>query len=57
MNSWPRASLIKDFTGIGDSYEEPEKPEVCIDIREISPDEAADRILFRLEAMDFIRNP
>ncbi|WP_019020991.1 bifunctional sulfate adenylyltransferase/adenylylsulfate kinase [Thioalkalivibrio sp. ALE23] len=52
-----RAGLIKEFTGIDDPYEEPEHPELRIDTREMTPDEAAHRILLKLEGMGFIRNP
>ena len=50
-----RAGLIKEFTGISDPYEAPEKPEMRIDTDEMSPDLAAHRILVKLEAMGFIR--
>jgi sulfate adenylyltransferase len=52
-----RAGLIKEFTGINDPYQEPEHPELRIDTRDTTPDEAAHRILLKLEAMGFIRNP
>ncbi|WP_028484080.1 bifunctional sulfate adenylyltransferase/adenylylsulfate kinase [Thioalkalivibrio sp. ALE17] len=52
-----RAGLIKEFTGIDDPYEEPQSPELRLDTREMTPDEAAHRILLKLEAMGFIRNP
>ena len=52
-----RAGLIKEFTGIDDPYQEPENPELRIDTRDMAPDEAAHRILLKLEAMGFIRNP
>jgi sulfate adenylyltransferase len=50
-----RAGLIKEFTGISDPYEEPEKPELVIDTRGISPDEAAHRVLVKLESLGYIR--
>ncbi|WP_018865182.1 bifunctional sulfate adenylyltransferase/adenylylsulfate kinase [Thioalkalivibrio sp. ARh3] len=52
-----RAGLIKEFTGIDDPYQEPQNPELRLDTREMTPDEAAHRILLKLEAMGFIRNP
>ncbi|WP_018140848.1 bifunctional sulfate adenylyltransferase/adenylylsulfate kinase [Thioalkalivibrio sp. ALJ7] len=52
-----RAGLIKEFTGIDDPYQEPQHPELRLDTREMTPDEAAHRILLKLEAMGFIRNP
>jgi sulfate adenylyltransferase len=51
-----RAGLIKNFTGIGDPYEEPSKPELRLDTSERSPDEAAQRIILKLESFGLIRN-
>ncbi len=50
-----RAGVIAEFTGISDPYETPENPEVSIDTRECSPDEAAQRIILKLESMGFIK--
>ncbi len=50
-----RAGLIKEFTGISDPYEEPENPEVRIDTRTCTPDEAAQQVLIKLESLGFIR--
>jgi sulfate adenylyltransferase len=50
-----RAGIIKEFTGISDPYEVPEKPEMVIDTADISPDLAAHRIMIKLEAMGFLR--
>ena len=50
-----RAGKIKEFTGISDPYETPEKAEMVIDTLEITPDLAAHRILVKLEAMGFIK--
>jgi sulfate adenylyltransferase len=50
-----RAGLIKEFTGISDPYEEPQTPELRIDTQEASPDEAAHRIILKLESMGFIK--
>jgi sulfate adenylyltransferase len=50
-----RAGKIKEFTGISDPYEAPERAEMVIDTVEITPDLAAHRILVKLEAMGFIR--
>ena len=44
-----RTGIIKEFTGISDPYEEPEDAEVVIDTTNVSPDEAAQMILFYLE--------
>jgi sulfate adenylyltransferase len=45
-----RAGLLSHFTGIDDPYEVPVKPDVAIDSTEVSPEEAASRILVRLAA-------
>ena len=49
-----RRGEIKGFTGIDDPYEAPQNPEVVIDTRELTPDEAAQRIILKLEAMGLI---
>lgn len=54
MYAKARAGLIKDFTGIDDPYEIPERPEVRIDTTDISPDEAAQEILLVLTQKGFI---
>jgi sulfate adenylyltransferase len=50
-----RKGLIKEFTGIDDPYEIPEKPEMVIDTKELSAELSAHRILIKLESMGFIR--
>lgn len=50
-----RAGLIKEFTGISDPYEVPEKPEIKIDTRNCTPNEAADLIVVNLKKMGFIK--
>ncbi len=50
-----RAGIIKEFTGISDPYEVPERPEMTIDTANLSPDLAAHRIVVKLESMGFIR--
>lgn len=50
-----RAGLIQGFTGIDDPYEIPENPELRVDTVECSPDEAAQRIILKLESLGFIR--
>jgi sulfate adenylyltransferase len=50
-----RAGLIKEFTGVSDPYEEPENPEMVIDTMAYSPDEAAHRVILKLESMGFIK--
>jgi sulfate adenylyltransferase len=50
-----RAGILKEFTGISDPYEAPEKAEVVLDTQGYSPDIAAHRILVKLESLGFIR--
>ncbi len=50
-----RAGVLKEFTGISDPYEAPERPELLIDTRDCSPSEAAQRILLKLEGLGYIR--
>lgn len=50
-----RAGIIKEFTGISDPYETPENPELVIDTRECTPDEASQRILLKLEKLGYIK--
>ena len=50
-----RAGLIKGFTGIDDPYQTPANPELRIDSTECSPDQAAQRVILKLESMGFIR--
>jgi len=50
-----RAGLIKEFTGISDPYEVPERAELVIDTRDYSPLEAAQLIVTRLENEGYIR--
>ena len=50
-----RAGIIKEFTGISDPYEEPEHAEMIIDTLEYPPDEAAHRIILKLESLGFIK--
>ncbi len=40
-----RAGLVQGFTGIGESYEVPEKPEILVDTREESAEAATERIV------------
>ncbi len=50
-----RAGLIKEFTGISDPYQAPENAELVIDTREMTPLEAAEAILTRLESEGYVR--
>ena len=49
-----RAGILKEFTGISDPYEVPEKAEVVINTGELSPEEAAQAIILHLEREGFI---
>ncbi|GMV69422.1 MAG: putative bifunctional SAT/APS kinase [Pseudomonadota bacterium] len=49
-----RAGLIPEFTGVSDPYEVPEQPELVIDTRDCSADEAAQRVLLKLESLGYI---
>jgi len=49
-----RAGIIKEFTGISDPYEEPENPDVEIDTSDMSPEEAAQKVLLHLEHEGYI---
>jgi sulfate adenylyltransferase len=49
-----RAGIIKEFTGISDPYEAPEDAEVVLDTTELSPDQAAQRVILHLEHEGFI---
>lgn len=50
-----RAGIIKGFTGIDDPYEAPQAPELRLDTLDCSPDEAAQRIILKLESQGYIR--
>lgn len=50
-----RAGIIKEFTGISDPYDVPQEPDMSIDTQIISPDNAAHRIIVKLESMGYIR--
>lgn len=56
-----RAGKIKGFTGIDDPYEEPEKPELTVEVKDgqgnhQSPELMAGQILQYLEGMGYLRN-
>jgi sulfate adenylyltransferase len=50
-----RAGKLKEFTGVSDPYEVPEDAELLLDTTDISPDEAVQRIILKLEALGLIR--
>ena len=47
-------TIVKEFTGISDPYEVPEKAEVVINTAELSAEEAAQEIILHLEQQGFI---
>jgi adenylyl-sulfate kinase len=50
-----RAGQLKNFTGIDDPYEAPEKPEILIETEKHKPEEAAKLILEYLEQRGHLR--
>ena len=49
-----REGIIKEFTGISDPYEVPERAELVIDTEDFSVTEAVQKIILKLEAMGLI---
>jgi len=47
-----RRGELKNFTGIDSPYEAPENPEIRIDTTTLDPEQAADRIIAYLEALE-----
>jgi len=52
-----RAGLVPEFTGISDPYEVPADAEVVIDTADMSPEEAAQKIILYLEREGYIGAP
>ena len=50
-----RSWSVEDFTGISEAYEAPVDPDLEIDMQSCSPDEAAQRILIKLEKHGYIK--
>jgi len=50
-----RAGQLKNFTGIDDPYEAPEKPEILIETEKHKPEDAAKLILEYLEQRGYLR--
>lgn len=50
-----RQGLIKNFTGIDDPYEVPEKPEIIVDTSKMTPGEAGEKIMQYLQKEGYIR--
>ncbi len=51
-----RAGIIKQFTGVSDPYEPPEKPELTINTTEISPDDASEQIIAYLKNEGYLKD-
>jgi sulfate adenylyltransferase len=49
-----RAGIIKEFTGISDPYEEPADADVVLDTTDITPEQAAQRIILHLESQGYV---
>lgn len=49
-----RAGEIPEFTGISAPYEAPEEAEICLNTDELSPEEAADRVVEYLRAGGYL---
>jgi sulfate adenylyltransferase len=49
------AGLLPNFTGVNDPYEVPVAPDLRIDTTEYTPDQAAQQILLKIEALGYIR--
>src|SRR5207248_1787384 len=52
-----RAGELKNFTGIDSPYEAPENPEIRIDTTEMTPEQAAERIVAHLQALKVAGGP
>lgn len=48
------AGEIKGFTGVDDPYEAPESPEIVVDTEALTPEQAAEAILARLEELGLV---
>lgn len=50
-----RAGELKNFTGIDDPYEPPEKPEVVLDATTVTPEAAAQKLMAYLESRGYVK--
>jgi sulfate adenylyltransferase len=50
-----RAGLLPNFTGVNDPYEVPSAPDLRIDTQEHTPDQSAQQILLKIEALGYVR--
>jgi adenylylsulfate kinase len=48
------AGEIKGFTGVDDPYEEPSNPEIVLDTESLTPEESANVVVERLEALGLV---
>jgi sulfate adenylyltransferase len=49
-----RAGILKEFTGISDPYEDPERADLVLDTSDLSPEEAVQKIILHLEKEGYI---
>jgi len=49
-----RAGLIKNFTGIDSSYEQPESPELDLNTSDLAPEPLAERVLQELRRRNVV---
>ncbi len=50
-----RAGEIKGFTGVDDPYEEPLHPEIVCDTEHESPEESAEKVIWKLEELGYLK--
>jgi sulfate adenylyltransferase len=50
-----RAGLLANFTGVNDPYEVPSAPDLRIDTERCTPNQSAQQILLKIEALGYIR--
>ena len=50
-----RAGEIRQFTGVSDAYEAPKNPEIELLTEDLSPEDAAERVINDLKSRDFLR--
>ena len=48
------AGEIKDFTGVSDPYEEPERPQLILETDKLTPQESTEKVLVSLEKAGFL---
>ncbi len=51
------AGEIKNFTGVDDPYEPPDRPEIVIDTETISPETAAKTVIDYLDRFTYLKSP